>query len=57
MEEEAANRPVLGSLYLEGTGYLLQQENLRSAQGTEKPELGSKFSPVLCAPCKDIPSF
>ena len=35
--------PVLGSLYLKGMGYLLQRENLRSAQGAEILESGSRL--------------
>ena len=55
-KEEAVTRRVFASLYLEGTGLLIQWETSRSAQRTEVSEAGLCISPSLCDPCKDIPS-
>ena len=46
-EEEAATRCLFVSLYLEGTGSLIQWETSRSAQRTEVPEAGLCLSPSL----------
>ena len=46
-EEEATTRRVFASLYLEGTGLLIQLKTSRSAQRTEVPETGPCISPSL----------
>ena len=55
-EEEATTGGVFASLYLEGTGLLIQLKTSRSAQRTEVAEAGPCISPSHYDTCKDIPS-
>ena len=47
---------VFASLYLEGTGVLIQLKTSRSAQRTKVAEAGPCISPSHYDTCKDIPS-